>query len=208
MSQQALTIQRLPDRRTDAAKLLTPLLLHMELDFRTFLKVQNGLKEGLFQLRKLPGLHRLQTPRKELKALRGELGVLHLLGETRLLGFEHAAEKLVELDPVRNGQIALLKLDNQLVAQGHFFVGPATRAAIGEIDRGGIPSDRSIAAPALASAVAFALGRERRGGSLRLIDFAEGQGKEDETVCWFVTLGTELQGTITVQRSASLATKG
>mmetsp|Transcript_23186 Transcript_23186/g.37707 ORF Transcript_23186/g.37707 Transcript_23186/m.37707 type:complete len:217 (+) Transcript_23186:1030-1680(+) len=102
-SKPSIRIQRLVNRVAVQTELLTPLFLHVEFNLSALLLALDRLKKQVFKLRELPGLVVIQNPSGfTLKGSGAELGVLHLLGETRLLGLEHVSKELVEFDAFRD----------------------------------------------------------------------------------------------------------
>mmetsp|Transcript_6576 Transcript_6576/g.16017 ORF Transcript_6576/g.16017 Transcript_6576/m.16017 type:complete len:324 (+) Transcript_6576:1026-1997(+) len=104
-------IQRLANRGAVETQLFTPLPLHVELDLSAFLLALNGLKKQVFEFGKLSNLVVVQDTRSQtLKGSGTQLGVLHLLGKTRLLTLEHVAQEFVEFQTRRNRKLTGFKL--------------------------------------------------------------------------------------------------
>mmetsp|Transcript_12325 Transcript_12325/g.26023 ORF Transcript_12325/g.26023 Transcript_12325/m.26023 type:complete len:200 (-) Transcript_12325:678-1277(-) len=68
-----------------------------------------------------------------MEVLRGQLGMFHLLGETRLLGLQHVGKEVIEFEALHKGKGSVKEMRNEGIAEGDFVGSPTSCARCGGI---------------------------------------------------------------------------
>lgn len=172
----SISIEGLANRDAVRTEQFPPLLLDVEshlgpLDLRL-----DGQDKLLLELGEGPGFVGVDdAARRSAEGLLAKVGVLHLLGQPRLLALEHVAQEFVQLGLLLDGKLAGAELGDEDVAVGHLLRRPASRPPIGRISKGmvGILVLVPLALPPL-------LGRGCRHGSAGLVDLGKVHGDEGD----------------------------
>mmetsp|Transcript_33481 Transcript_33481/g.70379 ORF Transcript_33481/g.70379 Transcript_33481/m.70379 type:complete len:277 (+) Transcript_33481:618-1448(+) len=121
-------------------KMLAPLGRHVKLNLGPLHGVWNGVDKITFQSAQFHcAPHRSKTgavwhaPGFGVKILGAQLGVLHLLRQSTLLGFQHGGQKIVQLQSVLQWQIPRQKVGDQGVAERNLLIGPPPGSRLGGI---------------------------------------------------------------------------
>mmetsp|Transcript_27539 Transcript_27539/g.40778 ORF Transcript_27539/g.40778 Transcript_27539/m.40778 type:complete len:219 (+) Transcript_27539:988-1644(+) len=133
-AQPRVSIHRLTNLKTEAAKGFSPFLLHVKLEQCPFLRIRDGVQEFILHLGEIGTFRDLSDETiSSLENLGRELRILHLFSKTRLLGFEHRSEEIVQLDALSKRKHTVLEQVNKFITKFDFLQRPASSAAVAGI---------------------------------------------------------------------------